>query len=53
MGSGRDRHEHLGSGTIPPEMLAEVVRDAGAPVVCETPPEGQKDDIAWVREQLD
>ena len=53
LGSGRDRHEHLGSGTIPPEMLAEVVRDAGAPVVCETPPDGQKDDIAWVREQVD
>jgi deoxyribonuclease-4 len=53
LGSGRDRHEHLGSGTIPPDMLAEVVRDAGAPVVCETPPDGQKDDIAWVREQVD
>jgi deoxyribonuclease IV len=52
LGSGRDRHEHLGSGTIDPDMLAEVVRNAGAPVVCETPPEGQKDDIAWVREQL-
>ena len=53
LGSGRDRHEHLGSGTIPPDMLAEVVRNAGAPVVCETPPDGQKDDIAWVREQVD
>jgi deoxyribonuclease-4 len=51
-GSGRDRHEHLGFGTIDPELLAEVVRRAGAPVVCETPPAGQKADIEWVREQL-
>ena len=51
-GSGRDRHEHLGAGMIDPELLAEVVTRAGAPVVCETPAEGQKDDIAWVREQV-
>ena len=51
-GSGRDRHENLGSGTIDPALLAEAVRSAGAPVVVETPPEGQKDDIAWLREQV-
>jgi deoxyribonuclease IV len=51
-GSGRDRHEHLGQGMIEPELLAEIVRRADAPVVCETPPEGQKDDIAWVRDTL-
>jgi deoxyribonuclease IV len=28
------------------------VRDAGAPVVVETPAAGQADDIAWLRERL-
>jgi deoxyribonuclease-4 len=51
-GSGRDRHEHLGDGMIDPDLLAEVVKRAGAPVVCETPSDGQKADIAWVREQV-
>src|ERR687898_591115 len=35
--SGADRHASLGAGTIAPDLLAAVVRDAGAPVVCETP----------------
>jgi deoxyribonuclease-4 len=47
--SGRDRHENLGAGTIGAEVLAEVVRRAGAPVVCETPSEGQKDDVAFLK----
>ena len=51
-GSGRDRHENLGQGQIPAEALAEVVRQAGAPVVCETPAEGIKDDIAFLKEAL-
>ncbi len=51
-GSGRDRHENLGRGTIAGEALAAVVRAAGAPVICETPEEGQKDDVAWVREAV-
>lgn len=49
-GSGRDRHENLGQGLIGSEALAEVVRQAGAPVICETPADGQKDDIALLRE---
>jgi deoxyribonuclease IV len=36
-GSGRDRHDNLGRGQIGIEAIAGVVRDAGAPVVCETP----------------
>jgi deoxyribonuclease-4 len=52
VGSGRDRHENLGSGTISAEALAEVVRKAGAPVVCETPAAGIKDDIAYLKEAL-
>ncbi len=35
--SGADRHANLGAGRIDPDLLAAVVRDAGAPVVCETP----------------
>ncbi|MBW8827011.1 MAG: deoxyribonuclease IV [Acidobacteria bacterium] len=52
-GSGRDRHEHLGSGQIDPSILVEVIRNAGAPaVICETPLEGVKDDIAFLAERL-
>ena len=51
-GSGRDRHENLGLGNIAAEALAEVVRQADAPVVCETPPVGIKDDIAFLKEAI-
>lgn len=52
-GSGRDRHEHLGAGKIDPMILVEVIRNAGAPaVICETPLEGVKDDIAFLAERL-
>lgn len=52
--SRRDRHANLGKGQIPPELLLGVVRDAGAPVVVETPGgiEEQAADIAWLRENL-
>ncbi|MFD0855633.1 deoxyribonuclease IV, partial [Actinomadura adrarensis] len=42
----------LGSGTIDPELILGVVRAAGAPVVVETPGDGQADDIAWLRTNL-
>ncbi|MDX1659444.1 MAG: deoxyribonuclease IV [Nitriliruptorales bacterium] len=54
-GSGRDRHQNLGAGTIDPELLVEVVRAAGADVVVETPDGDDGDqagDIAWIRERL-
>jgi deoxyribonuclease-4 len=53
-GSGRDRHENFGSGQIDPAALVEVVRRAGAPVVCETPggAEGQARDIEFLRERV-
>lgn len=35
--SGADRHTNIGAGHIDPDLLAAVVRDAGAPVVLETP----------------
>ncbi|HVE98896.1 MAG TPA: deoxyribonuclease IV [Mycobacteriales bacterium] len=52
--SGRDRHENFGSGRIDPDLLVEVVRTAGAPVVCETPGgvEGQSADIAFLRDRV-
>ncbi|WP_328605440.1 deoxyribonuclease IV [Amycolatopsis sp. NBC_00345] len=50
-GSNRDRHANVvdGDGTIEPELLAEVARQAGAPVVVETPGDGQAADIAYLR----
>jgi deoxyribonuclease-4 len=52
--SGADRHANFGSGHVDGEALAAVVRQAGAPVICETPGgvEGQTADIAWLRERL-
>ena len=52
--SGADRHANLGDGEVETQALAEVVRQAGVPVVVETPGgrEGQGADIAWLREHL-
>ncbi len=52
--SGADRHANFGAGKIDPDLLAAVVRDAGAPVVCETPggPEEHAADFAWLRDRL-
>src|ERR1700754_1452408 len=52
--SGADRHANLGAGRIDPDLLVAVVRDAGAPVVCETPggSEEHSADFAWLRERL-
>lgn len=52
--SRRDRHTNLGNGMIPEELIISVVKAANAPVVVETPSDddGQKRDIAWLRERL-
>src|ERR1700726_2444267 len=50
-GSGADRHANFDAGTIDPQTLLDVVRAAGAPVVCETPETGLAADIAWLRVQ--
>ncbi len=52
--SGADRHTNFGAGHIDGSALVEVVRAAGAPVICETPGgrEGQAADIAWLRAGL-
>jgi deoxyribonuclease-4 len=49
-GSGRDRHAGLESGLIDPAVILDVVRAAGAPVICETPDPAA--DIRWLRERL-
>ena len=48
--SSRDRHANLQSGTIDPAQLIEVVRAAGAPVICETP--DAPADVRWLRGRL-
>ncbi len=52
--SGADRHANFGTGRIDPDLLAAVVRDAGAPVVCETPggPAEHLADFDWLRSRL-
>ncbi|MFF5985799.1 deoxyribonuclease IV [Prauserella flavalba] len=49
-GSQRDRHANVvgGDGTIDPALLAEVAKSAGAPVIVETPSEGQAADIEFL-----
>ena len=49
-GSGADRHTSLGQGKVDPALLAAVVRDAGAPVVLETPggPAEHVADMEWI-----
>ena len=53
-GSNRDRHELLGKGRIPEELLVGLVRDAEAPVILETPGDVDEHiaDIAWLRNRL-
>ena len=52
--SRRDRHTNLGKGEIPEELILAVVREAGCPVVVETPndDDGQARDIEWLRARL-
>lgn len=53
-GTHRDRHANFGEGNIPEELLIGVIKAAGVDVIVETPGlvEGQKADIAWLRERL-
>ena len=52
--SGADRHANLGAGQVDPDLLAAVVRDAGAPVVLETPGGAAEHtaDGDWLRERI-
>lgn len=52
--SGADRHASLGAGQVDPDALVAAVRDAGAPVVLETPGGAaeHRADAEWLRERL-
>jgi deoxyribonuclease IV len=52
--SGADRHTNFGAGLIDPELLVSVIRDAGAPVVCETPGGATEhlQDFLWLLERV-
>jgi deoxyribonuclease-4 len=51
-GSGADRHANFGNGQLDEADFAGVVREAGAPVICETPGGAaeHRADFAWLRE---
>jgi deoxyribonuclease-4 len=53
-GSHRDRHANFGEGFIPDDLLIGVIKAADTDVIVETPGlvEGQRADIAWLRERL-
>ena len=51
-GSGADRHANFETGTIDRMVLLDVVRAAGAPVICETPEDGLAGDINWLLTSL-
>lgn len=51
-GSSRDRHANIAAGTIDADQLVAVAAAAGAPIIVETPAEGQAEDIAFLREAL-
>jgi deoxyribonuclease-4 len=51
-GSSRDRHANLATGTIKQDVLVSVCKEADAPVVLETPGEGQAEDLALLREAV-
>ena len=53
-GSSRDRHAPLTEGEIPMELLVEVARAAGCPVVLETPGDAaaHAEEITALREAL-
>lgn len=53
-GSGADRHANLGQGKADPQGIVDVVTQAEAPAIVETPgePGDQASDIAWLRERL-
>jgi deoxyribonuclease-4 len=53
-GTGADRHANLGKGQMDADALRGMIRDAKAPVVCETPGghEEMRADLEFVRQAL-
>jgi deoxyribonuclease IV len=52
--SGADRHTNFGTGQVDPDAFVHVVREAGAPVIAETPggPVEHKADFDWLLSRL-
>ncbi|MEQ6900861.1 deoxyribonuclease IV [Nocardioides sp. YIM 152588] len=52
--SGADRHANFGEGRIDPALLAQVITEADAPVILETPGGAAEHtaDAAWLRERV-
>jgi deoxyribonuclease-4 len=50
-GSGADRHANFGNGNLPEDEFAAIVREAGAPIICETPGGATEHiaDFEWLR----
>src|SRR3954449_8674208 len=53
-GTGADRHANLGRGSMGSDVLRDMIRAAGPPVVCETPggADDMRADMAFVRQAL-
>ncbi|HET9121425.1 MAG TPA: deoxyribonuclease IV [Solirubrobacterales bacterium] len=51
-GTGADRHANLGKGQIGAAVLRAMIKEAGPPVVVETPSRGIRADIEFVRKAL-
>jgi deoxyribonuclease-4 len=53
-GTGADRHANLGKGTMGADVLRDMIRAAGGPVLCETPgtAKDMRADLKFVREAL-
>jgi deoxyribonuclease-4 len=52
--SGADRHTNFGDGMVDHDAFVEVIRNAGAPVIAETPggPEQHRADFDWLLSRL-
>jgi deoxyribonuclease-4 len=53
-GTGADRHANLGKGEIGADVLREMIKAAGPPVIVETPggPKQMREDVQFVRDAL-
>jgi deoxyribonuclease-4 len=51
-GTGADRHANLGKGQMGADVLRAMIKEAGPPVVVETPSRGIRADIEFVRKAL-
>jgi deoxyribonuclease IV len=50
--SGADRHANFDAGTIDAQAIAEIVREAGCDALVETPRDGQRADIDYLKAEL-